>query len=127
MNNDKEREIVKMLWFALLYGLVTTAVAGEMDEINAGIRSRAAALKRQPAQELRLPLTNGPVKEEPTNGVIMEAAPAPKYANWLQKPEARCTTYTVSVEACTYPNSRCPPPKTESQLQAKNLTTESED
>ena len=100
-----------MIWIALLYGVATVSTAAEMDEINAGIRARIAALKRLPTQELRLPVTNGPVKEEATS---VEEAP-PKYANWLQKPEARCTTYTISVEACTYPNSRCPPPKTETQ------------
>jgi hypothetical protein len=118
---------VKTLWVAFLCGVATLSTAAEMDEINAGIRARIAALKKLPAQELRVPLTNGSVKDEPTSSVVAEAIPAPKYANWLQKPGARCTTYTISVEACTQPNSRCPPSKTEAQLQAQNVATEVED
>ena len=115
---------MKTLWLALLYGVATLSAAAEMDTINADIRARITAFKKLPAQELRLPLTNGPVKEEALSSVAAEAAPAPKYANWLQKPEARCTTYTISVEACTLPNSRCPPPNTEAQMQATNVATE---
>jgi len=101
---------VKMLWLALLYGVVTASAASEMDEINAGIRARAATLRGQPPQELRLVLVNGPIKEE----TVSEDGAA-KNASSLSKPAAQCPILTVSGDACTFADSRCAPRKSESQ------------
>lgn len=110
MYDDKEYRIVKMLWLALLYGVVTASAASEMDEINAGIRARAAALRGQPAQELRLALVNGPIKGE----TVGEDGTA-KNASSLSKPVAQCPIVAVSGDACTFADSRCAARKSGSQ------------
>jgi len=110
-----------MLWFALLYGVVTASAGAEMDAINAGIRARVEALRAQPPQELRLP--KSAVKEE---GMGDETAA--KNASSARKPDPRCMTYTVSAESCSFPNVRCgPPPTIDAQTILKSLSTELED
>ena len=114
---------MKMLWFALLYGAVTASAAAEMDAINAGIRARHAALRGQTPQELRLPMTRSPVKEEG----VAEKAPA-KNASSAREPDPRCMTYTVSAESCSFPNVRCsPPPTIDAQATVKSLADEFEE
>jgi hypothetical protein len=114
---------VKMLWFALLYGVVTASAGAEMDTINAGIRARIAALRGQPPQELRLPVTKSPVMED---GIADETVA--KNANATRKPDPRCMTYTVSAESCSFPNVRCgPPPTIDAQTPLRDLASEFED
>ena len=108
---------MKMLWLVVLYLLVTASAAADMDEINAGIRARAGALRGQPVQELRLSLVNGPVKDEP-----VADDGSPKNASVLRTPDPRCITFTVSAESCSLPNVRCmPPPNIDAQAQLKSL------
>jgi hypothetical protein len=112
-----------MLWFALLYGVVTACAGAEMDTINAGIRARIAELRGQPPQELRLPLSKSPAKDE---GTAEETAG--KNAGASRKPDPRCMTYTVSAESCSMPNVRCsPPPTIDAQATVKNVAAELED
>ena len=98
---------MKMLWFALLYGVTTVSAAAEMDNINAGIRARIAALQTQPPQELRLSMSKSSIKEEANAD---EAAA--KDTNSARKQDPRCITWTVSAESCSLPNVRCSPPPT---------------
>lgn len=114
---------MKMLWFALLYGVVTASAGAEMDVINAGIRARIAQLRGQPPQELSLPMTRSPVKEEgDADGTAL------KNASPARKPDPRCMTYTVSAESCGFPGVRCaPPPTIDGQTALKILGAESED
>jgi hypothetical protein len=112
-----------MLWFALLYGVATATAAAEMDTINAGIRARIADLRGQPPQELRLPMTKSPVKEETIAG-----EDAAKNASAARKQDPRCITYTVSAESCSFPNVRCSPPSTiDAQATSKSVAAELED
>ena len=114
---------MKMLWFALLYGVVTASAGAEIDTINAGIRARIAALRGQPPQELRLLVTKGSITEE---GVADETAA--KNASPARKPDPRCMTYTVSAESCSFPNVRCsPPPTIDAQATLRSLAAEFED
>ena len=114
---------MKMLWFALLYGVVTASAGAEIDTINAGIRARIAALRGQPPQELRLPITKSPIKEE---GIADEAAV--KNASPAREADPRCMTYTVSAESCSFPNVRCnPPPTIDAQATLRSLADEFED
>ena len=113
---------MKMLWFALLYGMVTASAGAEMDTINAGIRARIEALRGQPVQELRVALIKSPVREE---AVADETA---RNASLARKPDARCRTYTVSAESCSLPNVRCsPPPTIDAQATLRSLADESGD
>ena len=101
---------MKMLWFALLYGVVTASAGAEMDVINAGIRARIALLRGQPPQELSLPITRSPIKEEGNADETDETAA--KNASPARKPDPRCMTYTVSAESCGFPGVHCAPPPT---------------
>ena len=115
--------MVKILWFALLYGVVTASAGAEMDAINASIRARMALLRSQPPQELSLPMTKSPIKEE---GIADDSAA--KNASLVRKPDPRCMTYTVSAESCGFPGVRCaPPPTNDAQTTLKILTAEPED
>jgi hypothetical protein len=112
-----------MLWFALLYGVVTASAGADIDTINAGIRARVAALRGQPPQELRLPMTKSPIKEE---SIADEAAV--KNASPVRKADPRCMTYTVSAESCSLPKVRCsPPPTIDAQATLRSLADEFED
>ena len=114
---------MKMLWLALLYGVVTASAAAEMDAINAAIRARNAALRGQTPQELRLPMTQSPIRE----ASVAEEVPA-KNASPARKPDPRCMTYTVSAESCSFPNVRCSPrPTIDAQATLKSLADEFEE
>ena len=114
---------MKMLWFALLYGVATASAAADMDAINAGIRARVAELRGQPPQELRLPMTKSPVKDE-----AIADEPAAMSASAASKQDPRSMTYTVSAESCSFPNVRCsPPPTIDAQATPKSLAVELED
>jgi len=94
-----------------------------MDAINADIRARIASLRGQPPQELRLPMTKSPIKEE---GIADETVA--KNASPARKPDPRCMTYTVSAESCGLPNVRCsPPPTIDAQATLRSLADEFED